>query len=146
MGTVTWINVCSLLQRRCADPSVSLLSSLEHKYLGEIWLSLGVWPPEMMFHNSYSLIDTAELLLDTGAVWLFLLLWPWEPQRRYGHLMSGGISALTLIIKRLVANKMPNELNLCMLERHDDNTSDYLDLTPVNSSVSHRWLNVLVPQ
>lgn len=76
MGTVTWINVCSLLQRRCADPSVSLLSSLEHKYLGEIWLSLGVWPPEMMFHNSYSLIDTAELLLDTGAVWLFLLLWP----------------------------------------------------------------------
>lgn len=50
-----------------------------------------------------------------------------------------------LIIKRL-ASEMPTELNLCMLERHSDNTSDYLDLTPVNRSVSHRGLNVLVPQ
>lgn len=67
------------------------------------------------------------------------------PQRHYGHLMSGWISALTLVIKRL-ASEMPTELNLCMLERHSDDTSDYLGLTPVNSSVSHRGLNVLVPQ
>lgn len=45
---------------------------------------------------------------------------------------------MTLVIKRLVANKMPDELNLWMLERHGDSTSDRLALTPVKSFVSHR--------